>query len=101
MTLEDKALKIIETYSPRKQVKYMFTELSELQEAITDYEYVEAYKGSPAELMHKEHIIEEIADVQLMLNQFKEYYDVSDAYIYEIMNEKADRQLKRIKEEGK
>lgn len=93
MTLEEKELEIIVHYQPRPQIKYMYTELSELQEAIIEYEH-----NIRQEKL--DHIKEEIADVQLMLNQFKRYYDVSDEDIKRVMNEKADRQLKRI-EEGK
>lgn len=99
MTLEEKEKAIIDYYKPRHQVKYMFGEVSELQEAITDYEYVEIYKGSPAERWHKEHIVEEVGDVQLMVNQFKRFYDISDEDIKGVMEEKADRQLMRIEEE--
>ena len=45
------------------------------------------------------HIAEEISDVQVMSNQFKEYYNIKDIPIQTIMKEKINRQLERIKTE--
>lgn len=42
---------------------------------------------------------EEIADVQVMLNQFKEHYEIKDEKVNEVMIRKADRQLGRIENE--
>lgn len=99
--MKEKLLKIIEHYGVRPQLKYFQSEVFELNEAIIDYQYVEVYKGSPAEVEHKHHIAEEIADVMVMLNQFKEHYEITDEQIEDIMNYKIDRQLERIKNEKK
>ncbi|MBQ4263123.1 MAG: hypothetical protein IJB83_02625 [Bacilli bacterium] len=96
---EEKLLKIINHYGVIPQLKHFQSEVFELTEAIIDYRYVEVYKGSPAEKYHKEHIAEEIADVEVMLLQFKEYYHINGNDILKIMNEKIDRQLKRLEKE--
>ena len=49
---------------------------------------------------NKNHIAEEIADVAVMLSQFKVYYHIDDNDILKIMNEKIDRQLERINKGG-
>ena len=98
--MEEKLLKIINHYGVLPQLKYFQSEVFELNEAIIDYKYVEVYKNSPAEKYHKEHIVEEIADIEVMLLQFKEYYHIDGNDILRIMNEKIDRQLGRIENEN-
>ena len=44
----------------------------------------------------KEHMEEEFADVMVMLEQFKAYYELDNDRIVEIMYKKIDRQLERI-----
>lgn len=97
---EDKLLKIINHYGVMPQLKYFQSEVFELNEAIIDYNYVELYKDSPAEKYHKEHIAEEIADVMVMLMQFKEYYHIDGNDILKIMDEKINRQIERIENEN-
>ena len=46
----------------------------------------------------REHIKEEVADVQVLLNQFKEYHEIYDDEIVEMMEYKIDRTLDRIEE---
>lgn len=101
MTLEEKEKAIINNYGVIPQLKYFQSEVFELNEAIIRYEQflIDSEKGISDIL--RDNIMEEIADVQLMLNQFKRHYDISDEIIKVIMNKKADRQLKRIEEEGK
>ncbi len=103
MELKEKCLAIINHYDVLPQLKYFQSEIYELTEAIIMYEdakYNSYEKYSSDEIDGlKDHIAEEIADVQLMLNQFKGYYSISDYQIKKIMSFKADRQLDRIKNE--
>ena len=103
MELKEKCLAIINHYDVLPQLKYFQSEVYELTEAIIMYEdakYNSYDKYSSDEIDGlKNHITEEIADVQLMLNQFKKYYDISDNKIKKIMLFKANRQLDRIKNE--
>lgn len=101
MTLEEKENAIINNYGVISQLKYFQSEIFEMNEAIIRYEQFlrDNERGISDSL--RDNIMEEIADVQLMLNQFKRYYGIPDNLIKVIMNKKADRQLKRIEEEGK
>lgn len=95
MSQEDKLLKIIETYGVMEQLKYFQSEIFELNEAILARVY--DYDGM-TDVGENEHIAEEIADVIVMLMQFKEYYHIDGKDILKIMEEKIDRQIKRIEE---
>lgn len=100
--MEEKLLQIINHYGTNNQQRKLAEEVFELQEIISDYEF--SKKNFPTqhkicEAQFKEHIIEELADVQVMLNQFRLYYGITDEEVKEIMIKKIDRQLKRIEEE--
>lgn len=97
--MKEDLLKIIEHYGVNNQLRQFNEECFELIEAIIDYRYVEVYEGSPAEKFHKEHVAEEIADVMVMLEQFKLYYDISSEEITNIFWSKVARQLKRIEDQ--
>lgn len=102
MNLKDKLLKIINNYGAISQLKYLQSEVFELNEAIINHELKETveYEIPLTELVgSKEHIEEEFADVMVMLEQFKAYYDLDNDRIIEIMNNKVDRQLERINDE--
>lgn len=100
-------LKIIEHYGILSQLKYFQSEVFELNEAIIEYEdrknisdfNLNVFKVTA--MLVKQHIIEEIADVMVMLMQFKEYYHIDGNEIMKIMKEKIDRQLGRIENESK
>ncbi len=104
MKLQDKCLAIINHYDILPQLKYFQSEIYELTEAIIRYEEAKYNSCENYDINEisslKEHIAEEIADVKLMLNQFKEYYDFSGYEIRKIMTFKANRQLDRIKNEN-
>lgn len=100
--MKEELLKIINNYGIMPQLKYFQSEVFELNEAIIRYEEfsnhiedLEVYDIDETELK-KEHIAEEIADVQVMLNQFKEYYGITNREIEEVMKYKVERQLERI-----
>lgn len=88
--MKDKLLDIINHYGVMPQLKYFQSEVFELNEAIIKHE------TSGCEYQH---IVEEIADVMVMLEQFKLYYDISSEEITEIFWNKVDRQIERIKNE--
>lgn len=93
--MDEKLLKIINHYGVSNQLKKFNEESYELIEAINEYEWVVDSRGR----CNTAHIVEEMADVQVMILQFKEYYHIDDYEILKIMNEKINRQLKRIEEE--
>jgi NTP pyrophosphatase (non-canonical NTP hydrolase) len=95
---------IINEYGVLKQMKYFQSEVYELTEAIIMNEYDHEINEKDAELpLYDEemikHIEEEIADVLVMINQFKEYYHISDKALNNTYNYKIERQIERI--EGK
>lgn len=104
-------LKIIKHYGVMTQLKYFQSEIFELNEAIIAYENKPLIIKSINEVSKKlndsyksvdiEYIAEEIADVMVMLSQFKEYYGIDGNDIMRIMKEKTQRQLARIEKENK
>lgn len=97
---KEKLLKIINTYGVLPQLKYFQSEIFELNEAIMQLEHYEEYANDQdyqtTLKKQKEHIAEEIADVMVMLEQFKMYYNIKDMDIEEVMDKKINRQLERI-----
>ena len=102
---KEKLLKIINHYGVIPQLKYFQSEVFELNEAIMILEHYEEYANDQdyqtTLKRQKEHIAEEIADVMVMLEQFKNYYEISSEEITEIFWNKVDRQLERIEKENK
>lgn len=98
--MKENLKKIIEYYGVRPQVKKFNEESYELEEAILDYINVEVYKGTKVEVYYKEHLIEELADVEVMLGQFIEYYNIDRTDIDKVKKNKIERQLKRMGLDG-
>ena len=94
-------LKIINTYGLIPQLKYFQSEVWELNEAILNYCYDENKYYPEVDKALKEHIAEEIADVMVMLEQFRLYYDIPVGQIKEVMEYKVKRQLERIENDKK
>ena len=78
--MSEKLLKIIDNYGVMPQLKYFQSEVFELNEAIFQYEEQKRVCEQCCSRLHcdkeREHIAEEIADVEVMLLQFKEYYHI-------------------------
>ena len=95
-------LMIIEHYGVSNQLKKLSEEVYELQEAIRDYEEQKRVCEEFCSRLHcdkeKEHIAEEIADVCVLLEQFKVYYNLDNKKIIDIMEYKIKRQHERMKE---
>lgn len=100
--MKEKEKQIIEHYGVIPQLKYMQTEMFEFIEAVINYDLKETieYEIPLTELIgSKEHIEEEYADLAMMLEQFKEYYNLNEESIQKIKEQKIERQLERIKAE--
>ena len=99
--LKEDLLKIINHYGVNAQQRKLAEEVFELQEAITKaqdvYDKTVLFQEYTSNL--KTNIAEEIADVMVMLNQFKAYYGIPNETILVFMRGKVDRQLERIKNE--
>lgn len=107
ISMDDKLKQIINHYGVIPQLKYLQSEVFEFNEAVIQ---AEEYYPNLNDTLSKincnveyyiNHITEEMADVFVMLFQFKEYYQIDGNDIMKIMKEKIDRQLKRIEEELK
>lgn len=108
MAMKDNLLKINAHYGLLKQLKYFQSEIFELNEAIIrfeqfKYDVATANEYGYDEYMEKvneniSHIAEEIADCYVMLEQFRQYYEITNQELKEIMKFKIKRQLERIKE---
>ena len=85
--MENKLLTIFNTYGKSHQVSKLLEEVGELIETIMNED--------------KENMVQELADVEVMLLQFKEHYHINGNDILKIMNEKIDRQLNRIDNKNK
>ena len=96
--MKEKLSKIIEHYGVMPQLKYFQSEVFELNEAII-CEEISKRDDEANNYKSIKDIAEEIADVTVMLLQFKEYYHIDDKDILEIMNKKIERQLERMKNE--
>ena len=96
--LKEDLLKIINHYGVNVEQRKLAEEVFELQEAIIEYENSGCYdEEDSVEFIN--HIAEEIADVMIMLNQFKAYYGIPNETILVFMRGKVDRQLERIRNE--
>ena len=91
--MKEDLLKIIKHYGVNNQQRKLQEEIFELQEAIIEYELDETG------LETKKHIEEEFADVCVILEQFKAYYNLDNDKIVDIMYKKIERQLNRMENE--
>lgn len=83
--------KIARRYGKVHQALKLFEEFGECEEALRGY-----INGTDT----KEHAIEEIADVEVMLDQFKCYFLSCEKQVEDVKRAKVDRQLERM-EAGK
>lgn len=79
--------KIIKHYGINNQLKKLTEEVYELQESILEQHNIE-------------HILEEYADVEVILEQIKQYFKLDDEKIELIKDYKVARQLYRIRKEN-
>lgn len=100
--MKENLLYIINNYGVNNQQRKLQEEVFELQEAITTHELKSSveYEIPLTEIIGtKEHLEEEFADVCVILEQFKAYYNLDNDKIVDIMYKKIDRTLERIKNE--
>lgn len=119
--MNEKLRKIINHYGLSKQLKYLQSEVFELNEAIIDSQKLSASEMFASACytvcktfadalklevvgykdVKREHIKEELSDVMVMLKQIQLHYNISSEEIKEVMRFKVNRTLNRIAEEGK
>ena len=97
--MKEDLLKIVEHFGINNQQRKLEEEIFELEEAIIINQLKETveYEIPLTEIVGtREHIAEEIADVMLLLEQFKVYYGITSEEITNLFWSKVDRTLKRI-----
>ena len=94
--MKNDLLKIINTYGVLPQLKYFYSEVYELSEAIINAEdnRLIGISRKPSELAI-EHIAEEIADVTVMLKQLQYYYGIEDKDINDVLTNVLNKELKK------
>ena len=84
----DQFLEIINHYGAKNQQRKLAEEVFELQEAITLFE---SGQGDV------KNVIEEIADVYVLLEQFEYYYEIEPEEIGKVIQYKVNRTIERMK----
>lgn len=100
--MKEDLLEIIEHYGISHQLRKFNEEAYELIEAVRDFQEEYAIVGYDIEKVNKyflDNILEEFADVCVVLEQLKAYYDLDNKKIIETMKYKIERQKKRIEDE--
>jgi len=102
--MEEKLLKIINKFGINNQQRKLAEEVFELNEAIISYEKEKSLKELldikiiDSDIAKKKHIAEELADVMVILEQIKLYYEITSKEITDIFWNKVDRTIDRIEE---
>lgn len=94
--MENKLKTIADFYTLETQSRQLNEELAELIQANSKYL---RYSDSDVEWQYLQNICEEVADVQIMIEQMLYLLDIDKQAIEEIKMKKIDRQLERIKVE--
>lgn len=84
--MKEDLLTIFNTYGKSHQVSKLLEEVGEFIETIMNED--------------KENMVQEIADVTVMLKQFQYYYGIEDEQIEEVMKYKINRQLERLNDKN-
>lgn len=82
-------------YGEEPQCRQAMEECAELIQAVNK---MLRYEDRPAEPEYYANLVEEIADVEIMLYQLKVMFNVSDDEVFEVKVQKAKREQERLKE---
>ena len=101
MTTEQKIQYIADHYGYEPQSRQLIEELSELIHAVCKHNRAFGGKqlSESRECPEKDAIIEEIADVEIMILQIEYLLGINANSAYEVLERKLDRQIERIKNE--
>lgn len=86
-TFDDKVKLLLNSKSNTENKAIIIEELSELQKEITK---------DIRKKLNKEHLLEEMADVVIVLHMAKEIYNISESELDKVINKKMERNLSRI-----
>lgn len=107
--MRNKINKIASHYDFSNQIMQLSEECAELIQAVNKYRRFRGSKTTRDEIIEStndsnmliQNIAEEIADVDIMLEQMKVYLNISDEAVEGIKEKKVNRQLARIERKGK
>ena len=100
--MKDKVKRIADHYGLAKQTRQLSEECAELIQATSKYmRFQETSYASTVDWKYLQNVCEEIADVEVMLEQIKYLLHINPNAIDEIKKKKIHRQLERIEKEGK
>lgn len=100
--MKDKIKRIANHYGLAKQQRQLAEECGELIQATSKYmRFQEESYALTVDWTYLQNVIEEIADVEVMLDEIKHLLNISDEAIEAIKESKVNRQLERIEKEGK
>jgi len=99
--MDNRIIKIAEEYGHKPQLQMLIEEMAELTKAICKFNRVDdRAKREPVQAAECteviENLIDEMADVQIMILQLQHFINLSDESFKERMNKKLDRQIERI-----
>ena len=86
-TFDDKVKLLLNSKSSTENKAIIIEELSELQKEITK---------DIRKKLNKEHLLEEMADVVIVLHMAKEIYNISESELDKVINKKMERNLSRL-----
>ena len=92
---------IIEHYGIDNQLSIHMEECAELLQAISKVKRDWNQNGVDISNFHYEHLLEEISDVIVCIDQLKWIFNISDYAIEYNANKKIERQIRRIEDEKK
>lgn len=100
-------LKIIQNYGLSNQLKKLSEELYEFQEAVLSYNLLKTINEDVKDKVLEKNteyiykcVLEEYADLCVLLSQFELYFDLNEDEVLQVMRNKVDRQLKRIENDN-
>jgi NTP pyrophosphatase (non-canonical NTP hydrolase) len=98
--MKEKIKKIANHYGLAKQQRQLAEECGELIQATSKYmRFQEESYALTVDWTYLQNVIEEIADVEVMLDEIKHLLNINPNAIEEIKKNKVDRQLERIERE--
>ena len=88
----------LEKYGKEPQCRQTMEECAELIQAVNK---MLRYEDRPAEPEYYANLVEEIADVEIMLYQLKVMFNVSDDEVFKVKIQKAKREKERLENHGR
>ena len=91
---------IADHYSYEAQSRQCMEECAELIQAINKLWRARRAKSSEKSIVAENNLVDEIADVQIMLWQMQYLLEIPECEVKREINSKLERQMRRIKEEN-